>query len=118
VRTGENAFRHIHDESIWEYREKHPEESAVFDRAMAGGTAALDRALIDAYDFSRFRSIVDVGGGTGALLRALLGAYPSLHGVLFDRPHVIEGVRIERAEIVGGNFFERVPAGADAYLLK
>jgi O-methyltransferase domain/Dimerisation domain len=118
VRTGENAFRHVHGESVWDYREAHPEESAVFDRAMAAGTAAVDRALIDAYDFSRFRSIVDVGGGTGALLRALLAAYPNLHGVLFDRPHVVNGVRIERGEVVAGSFFESVPAGADAYLLK
>jgi hypothetical protein len=118
VRTGENAFRHVHGESVWEYRAKHPEESAAFDRAMAAGTAAVDRALIDAYDFSRFRSIVDVGGGTGALLRALLAAHPQLHGVLFDRPHVVDGLRLERGEVVGGSFFESVPAGADAYLLK
>jgi len=118
VRTGENAFRHVHGESVWEYRESHPDDRAAFDRAMASGTSSVDRALIDAYDFSRFRSIVDVGGGTGALLRALLAAYPNLHGVLFDRPQVVDGVRIEGAEVVGGSFFESVPAGADAYLLK
>jgi hypothetical protein len=118
VRTGENAFRHVHGESVWEYRERHPEDSAAFDRAMAAGTAAVDRALLDACDFSRFGTVVDVGGGNGALLRALLESQPSLRGILFDRPHVVAGVDIERCEAIGGSFFDGVPAGADAYVLK
>ena len=47
-------------------------------------------------------------------------------GVLFDRPQVVEGVHEQlaqeglsvRSEVVPGDFFETVPAGADAYLLK
>jgi hypothetical protein len=118
VMTGENAFRHVHGESLWEYRERDPDESAAFDRAMAAGTAAVSRALLDAYDFSGFGSLVDVAGGTGALLRALLAEHPGLRGVLFDRPHVVDGIEIERCEVVGGSFFDDVPAGADVYVLK
>ena len=63
--------------------------------------------------------MVDVGGGRGAFLTAILEAHPGMRGVLFDQPHVVEGAILgERGEVVGGSFFDAVPAGADAYVLK
>jgi len=119
IRTGENAFKLAHGISVWEFRAQHQEEGEIFDRAMASSTQVVTRSLIDAYDFGRFGTIVDVGGGNGSLLRALLGEYPSLNGVLFDQPHVVEGVDLgERGRVVAGSFFESVPEGGDAYLLK
>ena len=103
IRTGENAFRLAHGISVWEYRAQNPEESEIFDRAMASSSQLVIRSLIDAYDFGRFGTIVDVGGGNGTLLRALLDEYPQLKGVLFDQPHVVEGVDLgERGTVVGG----------------
>jgi hypothetical protein len=69
---------------------------------------------------------VDVGGGNGALLAGLLGVHPHLSGVVFDQPHVVAGARrtLEaagldgRCRIAEGSFFEGVPEGGDAYLLK
>jgi predicted O-methyltransferase YrrM len=83
-------------------------------------------AVIESYDFSGIDLLVDVGGGEGALLAAILAAYPALRGILFDQPHVVADARavFERAgvaarcEVVEGSFFDTVPAGADAYLLK
>jgi hypothetical protein len=119
IRTGENAFKLAHGTNVWEYRARNPEESEIFDRAMASSSQLVIRSLIDAYDFGRFGTIVDVGGGNGTLLRALLDEYPQLQGVLFDQPHVVEGIDLgERGSVVGGSFFESVPEGGDAYLLK
>ncbi len=119
VRTGENAFRLAHGVGVWEYRARRPEESAIFDGAMAGNSRLVIRSLLAAYDFGRFGTIVDVGGGNGALLAALLDEYPYLRGVLFDQPHVVDGVDLgERCDVVAGSFFETVPEGGDAYLLK
>jgi hypothetical protein len=119
VRTGENAFRRAHGVGVWEYRVEDPEDGAAFDAAMAALTAGANASLLEAYDFSRFGTVVDVGGGRGALLRALLDAYPSLHGVLFDQPHVVDGVDLgDRCRVVGGSFFDEVPAGGDAYVLR
>lgn len=126
VRTGENAFRHIHATDVWSYRASRADESAVFDRAMTALSRRSSAALIAAYDFGRFRTVVDVGGGTGALLAAILGAHPGLHGILIDQPHVVAaaGAFMERAgvldrcRIVGGSFFDAVPEGADAYVLR
>lgn len=82
--------------------------------------------MVGCYNFSGFRRIVDVGGGYGEVLAAILLAFPAMEGVLFDLPHTMDGARqhlaragvIERCEFVSGDFFESVPGGADAYLLK
>lgn len=126
VRTGENSFRSLHGTSVWEWRAERPEESAIFDRAMMSLTAASNAAILDAYDFGRFGTIVDVGGGTGTLLASLLSAYPGLRGILFDQPHVVAGAEpvlrgagvLDRCTIVPGSFFSAVPEGGDAYVLK
>jgi hypothetical protein len=126
VRTGENAFVSVHGCDVWEYRAQHPADGAVFDRAMTDTSRRANRQLIEAYDFGRFERAVDVGGGHGAFLAGVLAAHPALHGVLFDQPHVVAdaptvldaaGVR-DRCEIAAGSFFDGVPAGGDAYLLK
>src|ERR1039458_1744857 len=82
-------------------------------------------ALLAAYDFSGFERLVDVGGGEGALLSAILKATPRLHGVLFDLPQVVArsseiltGDIAVRCQVVGGSFFDSVPEGADAYVMK
>ena len=126
VRTGEQAYVHVHGTDPWTHRGRDPEESALFDRVMIELTRGINRAVLDAYDFGRFATVADVGGGRGALLVALLREHGSMQGVLFDQPHVIataeEGLReagvADRCRIVGGNFFEEVPPGADAYVLK
>jgi hypothetical protein len=119
VRTGENAFRHVHGESVWEWRAQRPEESALFDRAMTTLTNLANRSLLEAHDWGRYGTVVDVAGGRGALLRVLLGAHRTMRGVLFDQPHVVEGAEpADRLTAVAGSFFESVPEGGDAYVLK
>ena len=124
IRTGENAFRALHGTDIWEWRADRPEESAVFDGAMRALTGASNRAVLEAYDLGRFGTIVDVGGGNGAFLAAILEAHPAVRGVLFDQAHVIDGAGpvltdvADRVSIVAGSFFDSVPRGGDAYILK
>ncbi len=126
VRTGESAFRHVHGTDPWTHRAQRPAESAVFDRAMTGLSRRAADAVIAAYDFGRFRRIVDVGGGQGALLAAVLAAHPAARGVLFDQPHVVSGAADvlraagvdARCEVVAGSFFDAVPEAGDAYMLK
>jgi hypothetical protein len=126
VRTGESAFRRIHRMTLWEYWADHPEEAAVFDVAMTSLSSGVVDAVVRSYDFSGIGVLLDVGGGEGVLLAAILAANPSLRGILFDQPDVVRtaGALLERAgvadrcEVVSGSFFETVPAGADACLLK
>ena len=126
VRTGETAFEYVHGMEFFEYYRQHPDERVLFDRLMAANTAPLARALAAGYDFSGIGTVVDVGGGRGALAVELLTSHPHLHGVVFDQPAVVAGAReaiaaaglTGRCEAVGGDFFEAVPEGGDAYLLK
>lgn len=126
VRTGESPFPELFGVSPWEYREANPDANAVFNQAMTGLAIGVVDAIAESYDFSAIKLLVDVGGGEGALLATILSANPMMRGVLFDRPHVVAeaGPLLERAgvasrcEITAGSFFDAVPAGADAYLLK
>ena len=125
VRTGENSFRSLHGEDVWEWRRHEPDEAAIFNRAMASMSAGVGAAVAKAFDFGGMSVVADIGGGSGSLLAAILGEYPQLRGILFDQPAVVAhpdeldrtGVT-DRCSVVGGSFFEEVPGGADAYVMK
>jgi len=125
VRTGKPAFERLHGQSFFTYLEGHPEDAANFNRVMAQEIMWTAPALLRAYDFSQFKRLVDVGGGQGVFLRHVLAATPNLRGVLYDQPQVVaeagdllKGQVAAQTEIIGGNFFENVPNGGDAYLLR
>ena len=126
VRTGDHAFRLEHGTDPWNYRQTHPEEIPIFNRAMNSVSGQVADSLAAAYDFSQFRTIVDVGGGGGALIAAILSRHPGVRAVLFDLHHIVVDARrfigqaglAARCELVGGSFFDCVPSGSDAYLLK
>lgn len=114
VRAGGTPFELVYGEPFFDHLAARPAESAAFRASMADRSAREAAAVVGAYQFDRFRRLVDVGGGTGVLLRAILDATPGLDGLLFDRPEVVEAASLPA---VGGDFFTAVPDGADAYLL-
>jgi len=124
VKTGRPAFDHVFGSPRFEWLASHPEQAALFQRAMIALGQGNNEAVADAYDFSACRRVVDVGGGHGQLLSAILARNPHLSGVLFDLPAGIAAARagvggaLPRGELVAGDFFESVPAGADTYILK
>jgi SAM-dependent methyltransferase len=128
VRTGEPAYRKLHpnDADAFTSISRDPEAAAIFDKAMATFAPQTSAAIAAGYDFGQFTKVADVGGGNGALMIGILRANPRLRGLVFDQPHVIERARThvasagfaDRCELVGGSFFEKLPSGADAYLLK
>jgi hypothetical protein len=89
IRTGEPAFDHAWEMSLFEYSKRHPKVSVIFDEAMEGLSALGSAAITASYDFSQFRALVDVGGGNGALLATILRQHTALHGRLADLPHVV-----------------------------
>ena len=122
VRTGEPAIDHLYGEDLFSYfAHQNPEAGARFHRTLSSGN---HDTVLAAYDFSGVAVVVDVGGGQGRLLNALIGASPVLHGILFDRPEVIDEVRArreelgldDRIELVSGDFFSAIPP-ADLYVL-
>ena len=126
IRTGKSAFPRVFGKSVWAYFDEHPDERDLFAEVMTQLTLSMAPSVAMAYPWHEIRRVCDVGGGRGHLLAALLRAHPNLQGALLDAPGVIDLARdylreqgvLERVELWPGSFFERVPEGCDAYLLK
>lgn len=125
VRSGETAFGHIHGMGYFEYLRKYPETAELFDKAMTGFVRMNGFAVADAYDFTHFSKIIDVGGGHGALIAEILKRNAQTRGILFDRRPVVEEAKkrlggtgvVDRCECISGDFFASVPEGGDVYIL-
>jgi O-methyltransferase domain/Dimerisation domain len=125
VRTGNSAWERRYGPPFGD-NFMAPQAAAIFNAAMAEGTARSAPAIVAAGGFGRFGTVADLGGGRGALLAAILTAHPGLRGILFDLPRALEGADgvlaaagvADRCTVLPGSFFEAVPSGADAYLLK
>lgn len=126
LKTGRTPFVLANGAEVFPYYSAHPESARPFHEAMTEFSASLSAAVVEAYDFSAFKTIVDVGGGHGGLLTTILKATPQARGVIFDQPEVVAGATAaiaaagmqSRIEAVGGDFFESVPTGGDAYVMK
>ncbi len=122
VQTGATAFDHVYGAPFYTYLHSNLRAAADYEAAMES-TAEAFAEICDAYDFSGIGHLVDVGGGQGAFLGCLLRRHPEMRATLFDRPEVVAGAlpRLQaagvavRVTIVGGDVFDEVPAGADAY---
>jgi hypothetical protein len=128
VKTGEIPFLKAHGMPIFQYLGTHPEDLEVFGESMSSISRTENPAIAAAYKFPQCRTLVDVGGGHGSLLAAILKANPKLKGVLFDQGAVIaraendqyvtaKGIA-QRCRLESGSFFEEVPKGGDAYIMK
>ena len=126
VKTGGIAFDNVEGMSVWKYYEENPEDGMNFMKAMTGLTAGAIKNIVPAYDFTQFKTIVDVGGGNGALLIAVLNAAPEAKGIVYDQEYVVNETNkiiesnglSEQCSVEAGSFFDSVPPNADAYLMK
>jgi hypothetical protein len=126
LRTGGDGVTKAYGRHAFELFQQVPDQAQRFHEAMNNFSAIAGEALAEAYDFSRFKRIADVGGGHGVILGSILRATPGLQGVLYDLPEVIAGAG-DSGNFAGlegrvtpqcGSFFDRVPRGCDAYILK
>ncbi len=126
LETGTSAFERVHGETVWDWLRRHPDEAHTFAQAIARLTEIDAAAIARGYRFEEVERICDVAGGPGALLAEILHLHGRARGVLLDAPHVLaeaaaylarRGVA-DRVTCVAGDFFEAVPPGCDAYLLK
>jgi O-methyltransferase domain/Dimerisation domain len=127
IRTGRTFYDlHGNGAAIFDWLARSPDEAEIFNRASAEGSRLMAPRHVSAYDFGRFPTIMDVGGGEGELLAAILRAAPNSRGILFEQPSTLRDARERltragvngRCELVGGNFFEGIPSGADAHAMR
>jgi DNA-binding transcriptional ArsR family regulator len=126
IRTGQAVIPALRGKPSFEYLADEPELGKIFNDAMTSVSEVAIASVTAAYDFRRYATVVDVGGGHGRLLAAILNATPDARGTLFDLPQVVAGAPAllsehhveDRVRVVEGSFFDAVPEGGDAYLLK
>lgn len=126
VRTGEPAATRFYGQPYFDWLAGDGAQVARFTGAMAALTTGVKAGAVQGYTLPGGQTVVDVGGADGAMLLVLLGADPDpgRRGVVFDRPHVVPAASARladsplagRVDVVGGDFFEAVPAG-DVHLL-
>lgn len=126
IKSGKAILPRVRGKEAFEYLRDEPELAKILDDTMTALSDLAAVAIVAGYDFGLYRTIVDVGGGQGGLLSEILAATPDVRGVLFDQPEVVaeasallrqRGVE-DRVRVEGGSFFDSVPSGGDAYVLK
>jgi hypothetical protein len=126
LETGESAFKRVHGMNVWEWFDAHPDEREMFAHSMMGISVLHAPAIASLYPFGKVKRLCDVGGGRGTLLGEIILRHPHIQGVLCDGEGVIESARelltargvADRVEFHAGSFFEKVPRGCDAYVIK
>lgn len=126
VTTGRESVTALRGMGVFDYMATNTELGTVFNDAMSAVTEMSISPILAAYDFSAFHTIADVGGGHGRLLAACLLQAPQAKGILFDLASVTAGAApllakhdvADRVTIESGSYFDTVPGGADAYVLK
>nr|WKU83438.1 O-methyltransferase 2 [Hamelia patens] len=119
VREGGVPFDRVHGTHAFEYPGRDPRFNEVFNKAMINHTTIAINRILERYKgFENLKTLVDVGGGLGITLNVITTKYPSLKGINFDLPHVIQHApSYPGLEHVGGDMFESVPQG-DAIFMK
>jgi ubiquinone/menaquinone biosynthesis C-methylase UbiE len=126
VQTGASAFEKVYGKPVFDFLSENPEPGKLFDQAMPGVHGRETGAMLEAYDFTGIKTLADIGGGNGSVITAILKKYPAMQGIIFDLSGVMERTKANlkvaglegRCRIVPGNFFQAVPPGADAYLMR
>jgi len=124
--TGKDPFKDKYGKEIYEFLKDHAQENALFDKSMSNLSDLGLAPILNAYDFSKYTVIADIGGGEGFLLANILGNNPGCRGILFDAPQAVAKAPAmlnlhqvgDRITIQSGDFFEVIPDAADLYLLK
>jgi O-methyltransferase domain len=126
VKTGETAFDNVHGKNYFDYLNSDAAATDVFNKAMTGFTQTDIDAVIHAYDFSEFETIIDIGGGEGSLLAGILKKNSRVNGIVADRPEVLEDTQrrlalegvANRCQTVAIDFFNSVPGGGNVYIMR
>ena len=118
-RTQETALS-----AYWTYASKGESNAgaAGYSSLMAATQPMVSQQIIDAYDFSPHRRMLDIGGGSGAFTAAIAVAAPRLQLGIFDLPEVIAEARKQfgekDVELHAGSFKkDAVPKGYDLITL-
>ncbi len=125
VRTGKPGFDHAFGKGAFEWMEENPEARSILDQGQGLKAIGFAEAVIEAYDFSDFSSICDVGGGQGSFLIQLLANYPHIKGIVADMPGAVVAAERaiakaglqDRCKVIPYDFLKSALPACDAFFL-
>jgi hypothetical protein len=126
VRTGDASLPLRRGMGAFEFFMANPEYAGVFSQGFRSLSGSETEPVLAAYDFSQFRTIVDLGGGRGTMLAGILSQAASPRGVLYDSEQATADASLVfadagvggRVTVENGTYFDKLPGGADCYVLK
>jgi ubiquinone/menaquinone biosynthesis C-methylase UbiE len=126
IMTGKTAAEIQNVANSFDLMARVPEHVSMFNAAMTDMTRLVTPEVLRAYDFGAISHLMDVGGGSGELIGAVARKYPDIRGTVFDLPRCAEVANRHfdhlgisgRATFLAGDFFQSIPSGADAIILK
>jgi ubiquinone/menaquinone biosynthesis C-methylase UbiE len=126
VKTGRSTSELFVKDKMFEHIGQSDELNDLYNKAMTSTSRMQVAAILPAFDFGKFKYIIDIAGGQGFFLTSILNKHKNIRGTVFDLPQVINNSQqhfkdtglSDRANFIAGSFFESIPAGGDLYLLK
>lgn len=84
-------FQNVHGMPPYQYMKTDEELNKLFNKALAQTGPPAMKMLLKLYKgFEQVSTLVDVGGGVGETLKQIIFEYPSIKGINFDLPQVIQ----------------------------
>ncbi|MEI2739379.1 MAG: methyltransferase [Chitinophagaceae bacterium] len=117
IKTGNSSFEEIYKKPFFDFLNDNPEKLNAYHKAMYQYAKDDYKTLPDVIDFSKHKSVMDVGGGYGAVLENIKKKYPNLDCVLFDLEKVVENVTVPNIKRISGSFFDKIPNKSEAIIL-
>ncbi|MBA0870532.1 hypothetical protein Goshw_013748, partial [Gossypium schwendimanii] len=111
VLEGGNLFEKVHGMPFYQFKSLNPEYDKSFDTAMINLSKISVKKILEKYHgFQGITTLVDVGGGYGVTLNIIISKYPTIKGINYDLPHVVQQASsFPGIEHVGGDMFSTVP---------
>ncbi|CAQ86474.1 MULTISPECIES: methyltransferase [Photorhabdus] len=111
-----SAFEIAHGKPFFEHLGDNKLIKSNFDSLMSRNSDKLAKKLLETYDFSKHKRILDLGGGEGNLLVKINEKVKGKHYAVLDKYN--ETPVSENMEFINGDFLKSVPSGYDLYILK
>jgi len=90
LRGGGPPFAICHGQELYDYMNAHPTFDTLFSTAMDEVEALSGDSFATAFDWRRFKRVIDVGGSRGSRSAAILRRHPHMRATIVDRRQVIE----------------------------
>ena len=86
-----DLFKKFHGMPVYQYSKADPTFNKTFNKSMTNLSNETISRILEIYKgFEGISTLVDVGGSTGQNLKRIVSKYPSIKGINFDLPHVIQ----------------------------